>query len=44
MEDLLDLSEMDNTTINATAEYFDIGEIIYLSNMTEFRTPNGVCV
>ena len=42
MEDLLDLNAMDNTTINVTAEYFDIDRIIFLSNMTDFITPNGV--
>ena len=42
MEDLLDLNAMDNTTINAIAEYFDISQIIFLSTMTDFITPNGV--
>ena len=41
-EPLLDLSPLDNTTINTTAEYFDMDQVIFLSNMTEFITQNGV--
>ena len=43
-EPILDLNSMDNTTINATSEYFDLDRVIFLSNMTEFQTPNGVYV
>ena len=41
---LLDLNAPDNTTINITAEYFDMNQVIFLSNMTEYMTPNGVSV
>lgn len=43
-EPILDLNSMDDTTINATSEYFDMDQVIFLSNMTEFITPNGVSV
>lgn len=41
---LLDLNVPDRTTINITAEYFDTDQVIFLSNMTEYMTPNGVSV
>ena len=41
---LLDLNAPDSTTINITAEYFDMDQVIFLSNMTEYMTPNGVSV
>ena len=41
-EILLDLNAPDNTTINITSEYFDMDTVIFLSNMTDYFTPNGV--
>ena len=40
---LLDLNILDNTTINATGEYFDMDQVIFLFNDTvEYFTPNTV--
>ena len=41
---LLDLNAPDSTTINITAEYFDMDQVIFLFNMTEYEMPNGVSV
>ena len=43
-EPLLDLNPLDNTTINVTARFFDMDRVIFLSNMTEVFTANGVSV
>ena len=43
-EPLLNLNPLDNTTINTTSEYFDMDRVIFLANMTEITTPNGVSI